>query len=442
MQNMRKISAAVMALGMSLSLMSCGMFTEIEQPGKPSSSAESAADSTADNPAQTTDGTVTTAAPVTLPTTEATTEATTAPPAVQPAKVHVLAVGDNLVQTGVYNAAKRWSSVPGSYDFTKTYENIVPLVQAADVAIINQETLICGEGYEVSGADFNFNSPPELGTAMVKAGFDVFTLANNHVRDKGVDGLKASLDYWDSMMEQYPILAVGVYRSKADQSKIRVQEVNGLKIAYLAYTEHMNGYTIPDDAGVVVGLTSEEALIKKQIEEAHEIADAVIVAAHWGNEDTHTVRDDVKALAKKMVDWGADVILGSHPHTAQTMEYLTRSDGTRGFVFYSLGNFISAQTDNFNVVGEMGEFDLVLDETGKLSVEDVTCMPVITHYDDAAFSNLRLYPYDLYTPQLAASHGLPYAPMGTAKSFSMDVIDRIVEANFPAEFRKLKRDAD
>lgn len=437
MERFRKAGAALMALCMSMSLMSCGMFTEIEQPSKytPDTTDTAAADPYAKT--EQTETNVTTAPPVTLATTHTT---TTLPPQPKELRVHVLAVGDNLVQTGVYNAARKWSSDPNSYDFTKTYEHIVPLVEAADVAIINQETLICGDGYEISGANFNFNSPTELGNAMVNAGFDVFTLANNHVRDKGVDGMRACMDYWDGMMEKYPILACGMYRSKEDQDRIRVQEVNGLKIAYLAYTEHMNGYTIPEDAGVRVGLTSDEALIKRQITEARELADAVIVAAHWGNEDTHTVRDDVKVLAQKMIEWGADVILGSHPHTAQTMEYLSRSDGSRGFVYYSLGNFVSAQTDNFNVVGEMGEFDLVLDTASdKLTVSDVTCMPVITHYDDAVFSNLRVYPYDEYTPELAAKHGLPYAPAGSAKSFSMDVIDGIVNANFPEEFRKLSR---
>ena len=428
MRKVKNTAAGLLAIGMSLNLLSCGMFVDIA----PETSVADAGSSS---------GEVTTAPPITLAT--STTTETTLPPIPEDSFVHILAVGDNLVQTGVYNAAKKWSADPDSYDFTKTYENIVPMVKAADVAIINQETLICGEGYEITGSNFNFNSPVELGYAMVDAGFDVFTLANNHVRDKGIDGLAASLDYWDALMEEYPILAVGVYRDEADQNEIRVQEVNGVRIAYLAYTEHMNGYSIPESSTIKVGLTSDEALIERQIKEAREIADAVIVAAHWGNEDTHTVRADVKELAAKMIGWGADVILGSHPHTAQTMEWVEREDGTRGFVYYSLGNFVSAQTDNFNVVGEMGEFDLHMDgATGEVTVENVTCMPVITHYDNGSFANLRLYPYYMYTSELANSHGLPYAPLGTAKSFNMDVIDRIVNANIPEEFRKLEWDGE
>ena len=121
------------------------------------------------------------------------------------------------------------------------------------------------------------------------------------------------------------------------------------------------------------------------------------------------------------------------------MEYIPREDGTQGFVFYSMGNFISAQTDNFNMVGEMNSFNLVKHgDTGKVTVEDVKCKPVITHYD-AGFANLRLYPYDLYTTELANAHALPYthAYPETAKDFGKGVIDAIIENNIPAEFRDL-----
>ena len=380
-------------------------------------------------------------APVTLAT-ETTVVTTVTEPVIPPdISVNMLAVGDNLVQTAVYMAAQVHAGGAG-YDFAPLYENIKPIVQAADVAVINQETLICGGEYEISGSNFNFNSPVELGDAMVDVGFDIFTLANNHMLDKGIGGLASSMDYWDGMMAKYPIMTVGVYRDETDQNTIRVQYVKGMRIAYLAYTEHLNGYSLPADTSIRVGMTGDEALIERQIRRAKEVADAVVVAAHWGTEDTHAVRDDVKELANKMVQWGADVILGSHPHTAQTMEYIDRPDGTRGFVLYSMGNFISAQTDNFNMVGEMASFNLVKSgETGQVTVEDIGVMPVITHYDDGNLSNLRLYPYNMYNEDLAVSHGILYAPYSTApiyKIFNMDTINTIVNENIPAEFRKLQ----
>ena len=415
-------AAAMLSLSMLLCLTACS--------GKPGPQAIESIE-----PVET-DSTV----PVTLAS-ETTVITTTTEPVVPPdIKVNMLAVGDNLVQTYVYKAAQARAVNGEEYNFTPLYENIKPIVEAADVAVINQETIICGDGYEISGSGFNFCSPPVLGDTMVEMGFDIFTLANNHMLDRGAEGLEASINYWDSMMHKYPILALGAYRGPNDQETIRVQDINGMRIAYLAYTESLNGYEIPDYSELRVGRTWDENLMERQIKRAKEVADAVVVAAHWGDEDTNIVRPGVRELAQKLIGWGADVILGSHPHTAETMEYLTREDGTQGFVFYSLGNLISAQTDNFNVVGEMAKFNLVKNgETGAVTVEDIGVMPVITHYEDT-FSNLRLYPYNQYTPELANSHALPYthAPGETAKDFSMDVINAIVDNNIPKEYQWLE----
>lgn len=366
-----------------------------------------------------------------------TTEEPTTEPVPEDKTVHVVAAGDNLIQTAVYREAS-YHATDGTYDFLPMYENVRDIIQAGDISILNQETLICNGEYEVSGSNFNFNSPVELGDDMIELGFNVFTIANNHLLDKGTAGLEATLDYWDGRSLANDITVCGAYRDEADLQKIRTMEVNGVTFAFLAYTEHINGYSVPSGSPLRIPLTSETALIESQIKEAGQIADVVIVAVHWGVEDVHTVSEDRIQLAGDMVEWGADVIIGTHPHTAETMEYITRSDGSRGFVFYSLGNFISAQTDNFNLVGEIADFDVVIDgETNEVSLENVGVIPVINHYDNGSFSNMRLYPYNMYNETLASGHGVPYAPMGTAKNFSMDVIDRIIEANIPAEFRKL-----
>ena len=274
--------------------------------------------------------------------------------------IHVVAVGDNLVQQCVYQSAQAHSNDGTSYNFDYCYDNIKPLING-DLNIINQETLICGDGFEVSGSNFNFNSPVELGDAVVGMGFNVITMCNNHLLDKGESGLNGCLNYWDQKMQQYPdILACGVYRDYVDmQQHIRTKEFNGKTVAFLSYTENTNGYSLPDNSELEIVYTSQEDIIQQQIAAAKEIADVVVVTCHWGVEDTYNVTDGVKALAQKIIDWGGDVIIGTHPHVAQTMEYLTRPDGTQGFVFYSLGNFISAQTDNMNLIGELADFNIV-----------------------------------------------------------------------------------
>lgn len=353
--------------------------------------------------------------------------------------IHVVAVGDNLVQQCVYQSAQAHSNDGTSYNFDYCYDNIKPLING-DLNIINQETLICGDGFEVSGSNFNFNSPVELGDAVVGMGFNVITMCNNHLLDKGESGLNGCLNYWDQKMQQYPdILACGVYRDYVDmQQHIRTKEFNGKTVAFLSYTENTNGYSLPDNSELEIVYTSQEDIIQQQIAAAKEIADVVVVTCHWGVEDTYNVTDGVKALAQKIIDWGGDVIIGTHPHVAQTMEYLTRPDGTQGFVFYSLGNFISAQTDNMNLIGELVDFNIVAKEDGSVTIEDVKVSPVITQFDDGRESNLRLYPYSMYTDELAAQHGLPYCSSSTGPSYqvwSMEKIRELFDTSVPEQFR-------
>lgn len=373
-------------------------------------------------------------------------EITTAEPTTEPIPedktAHVVAVGDNLIHYSVYKNAEDYAGGYG-YDFKPIYKEVKYLVESADVAVINQETVI-SESNEICGANNGvliFNSPPEVADAVIDCGFDVITMANNHLLDMGVDGLEESIRFWNKKAEENDLTVLGAYLNEEDSENIRIREVNGIKIAFLAYAEHLNGFSIPDDSPIRVVMNSEEDVIERQIKAAKEMADAVIVSAHWGAEDTNIVSDDRKELAKKMVDWGADVILGCHTHTAQTMEWIPRDDGTKGFVYYSMGNFVCAQTDNFNVIGEMPDFDIVVDgATNEVHLENVKCIPTIVHYDDGAFSNIRIYPYSKYTEELANSHGLPYAyPMGTYPEFSWQIVNDIIEENFPAEFRELEK---
>lgn len=370
----------------------------------------------------------------------------TAQPEAKPAgddiKVHVSAVGDDLIHYSVFKEAERYAGGSG-YDFTPIYANMRGIIESADVAVINQETIIA-QSFPVRGADGGqllFNSPPEVADAVIDLGFDVFTMANNHLLDCGAEGLEESIKFWNSLARQHDITVLGAYLNDEDANNIRVREVNGMKIAFLAYAENLNGFEIPDDSPLRVIRNSQTDVIERQIKEAREIADAVIVSAHWGVEDTFEVSDDRKILAKNMVDWGADVVLGCHTHTPQTMEWIEREDGSRGFVYYSMGNFICAQTDNFNVIGEVADFDLVLDgATGNVRIEDPGAIPTIVHYDDGSFSNIRIYPYSMYTPELANSHGLPYAiPQGTYTDFGWDVVNNVIDTAIPKEFQKLDK---
>ncbi|WP_024861560.1 CapA family protein [Ruminococcus flavefaciens] len=371
------------------------------------------------------------------------TEVTEAVTEDQPDKVvHVVAAGDNLIHYSVYKNAEEYAGGSG-YDFDPMYTEVKYLVQDADLAIINQETII-SQSNPIRGADGGqliFNSPPQVADTVIGLGFDVVTMANNHLLDMGTDGLEESIRFWNQKAEENDLTVLGAYLNEEDANNIRVREVNGVKIAFLAYCHHINGFDdLLNDVPLRVVKNDEEDVIERQIKEADELADVVIVSAHWGEDDTTVVTEDRIELANKMVDWGADVILGCHTHTAETMEWIERDDGTKGFVYYSMGNFICAQTDNFNVVGEMPDFDIVIDgNTNELRLENVGCIPTIIHYEND-FSNMKIYPYSKYSPELADRHGLPYAvPQGTYTDFGWDVINRIIDEQIPQEFRKLDK---
>lgn len=355
-------------------------------------------------------------------------------------EVHIVAAGDNLIQKSVYNSAATHTENGEIYNFGYCYDSVKDIISAGDISIINQETLICDNpDIAISGSNYNFNSPAEVGHALMDLGFDVVSMSNNHLLDKGIDGLESCLTYWDNMQTTYPdLLTYGVYRDEADMNNIRIKEVNGIKIAFLAYTENINGYSVPENSTIQIVLTSEEEKIKSQIEAASAMADVVVVSAHWGVEDSFIVTDGVKEQAQNMINWGADVILGAHPHVPQTMEYLTRDDGSQGFVFYSLGNFISAQTYNINIIGEIADFNIVVSPDGNVTVEDVQVMPVITQFDDGYLSNLRIIPYSEYTEELCSAHGLPYAMSDPYYAeWNMERIKEIIDEAIPEEFQKL-----
>lgn len=421
------IAAAALALVVGLTSVSCGMIKRVGTADMTGSSAGTGIASGQELPA---DGSA-----------EVLPEETTEPENADKV-AHVTAAGDNLIHYSVYKNAEAYAGGNG-FDFAPIYENTRYIVEGADVAVLNQETII-SQSNEIRGANGGallFNSPPEVAYAVIDLGFDVFTMANNHLLDYGADALEESIRFWNGLADEYDLTVLGAYLNEEDANNIRIREVNGIKIAFLAYAEHINGFSIPEDSSLRVIMNYEEDVIERQIKEAKEMADAVIVSAHWGVEDTHEVSQDRIDLANKMVGWGADVILGCHTHTAETMEWIERDDGTRGFVYYSMGNFVCAQTDNFNVVGEMPDFDIVLDgETGEVRLENVGCIPTIVHYDDGNFSNMRIYPYSMYTPELANSHGLPYAiPQGTYTDFGWDVVNNIIEENIPEEFRLLDK---
>ncbi len=343
-------------------------------------------------------------------------------PEPEPAVVRLVGVGDNLIHEAIYKQASRRAEGQG-YDFGFTYEAVEELIASADIASINQETVM--DRNRPLSAYPCFNSPTELGDHLEQLGFDVANLANNHVLDQNASGLASTLDYWQTKKIQ----TTGAYQDEADYQQIRLLERNGVTFSFIGMTELTNGLSLPAGSELVLLRTGEEDRIKARIEKAKQISDVVVVNVHWGVEYTHQPTASQRDLAQKMADWGADLILGHHPHVIQPVEWLDRADGGRSLVVYSLGNFISAQSEGPRMIGGALDVTVVKQPDGSILLEDPKFLPVVTHYDPG-YANVRTILLRDYTAELAQNHGV----RAQTPAFSLEYIHNIVTTVIDPEF--------
>lgn len=311
-----------------------------------------------------------------------------------------VAVGDNLIHGAVYKAAATGND---SYDFTPFYEPVKAYIAGKDLAFINQETIVGGKAIGLSHYPL-FNSPEEVIEAIDKVGFNLVNTATNHSLDKGEVGITNALNTFDL----YPnLLVAGINRSMEEQDQLRYMEVKGVKVAFLAYTQHTNGITPKKD--YLVNLIDEER-IKKDVKNAQKICDIILVSMHWGTEYSNKANDYQIRYAKLLNELGVDIIIGTGPHVIQEIEYLENSAGKKTLVIYSLGNFLSAQDTLNTMVEGMVMCDLTYDlESKKLIFNETTFVPLVNYYNNR-FSGYRVYPLIDYTDSISATHYLKITP--------------------------------
>ena len=241
-------------------------------------------------------------------------------------------IGDALYHPGCF---KDGLQSDGTYNFDKQLVDILPLVKTYDLAYYNQETILGGKEFVLSGYP-NFNSPQEVGDAFVKAGFNLVSLANNHSLDKGQKAILKSVEYWRG---QTGVMTAGSYDSLEDKARSHIGEKNGITYAFFAYTYGTNGIPVPKGKEYLVNVFEEEK-VKSDIQSVREQVDVVLVSMHWGTEYVHTPSAEQRKQAQFLTELGVDVIIGSHPHVIQPIEHIGKT-----VVIYSLGNFISAQDE-------------------------------------------------------------------------------------------------
>ena len=312
--------------------------------------------------------------------------------------VSLFMVGDALIHDAVYNDAR--TSIIGEdgynvYDFKHMFTEIKPLASSHDLAFYNQETIIGGKDLGLSNYPM-FNSPEEIGLDMLDAGFNIVNLATNHIMDKGVKGAQHSALFWDKQ-DAY---VTGSYSSFDKRNNIVVAEKNGIKYAVLGYTYGTNGLSVPDGYEYLVNVWSVygddnyqayKEVVKSDIESVRDKVDVLIVSMHWGNEYTHTPSWYQRDAALFLSENGVDIIIGTHPHVIQPIEYVNNT-----LVIYSLGNFISAQLEENTLVGMMASLNIhkhVFNNQVTITIDDVKADLTWTYHE--RYRNYSIIPFYL-----------------------------------------------
>ena len=303
----------------------------------------------------------------------------------------------------------------GQYDYTPCFQYIRPILETADLAIGNLECTL-SEKPPYTGYP-HFVSPNQLAKALKINGFDVLVTSNNHTLDNGQYGLENTIE----TLREQGFVQTGTFKNATYKTLLYPLIVykNGFKIALLNYTHHTNGFKV-SSPNIVNRL--DMAVIKQDLEAAKKMKpDFIITFLHWGIEHIMVENDNQRAIAKLLHQWGADLIVGSHPHVVQPikMEHFKKNDNV--LVAYSLGNFISAQPFVHTEGGILFEVDIEKTDSGT-KISDYHYIPVLrytpSHNGKMKFFALPVSPYE-----------------GNEKTLKMPHYERVKMANFVQRIR-------
>lgn len=337
--------------------------------------------------------------------------------------VDIMMIGDILLHTRIEDYSVQED---GSYNFDAIFANTLEESLAADIAIVNQEVILGGAALGVSGYP-TFNAPYEVGDALVDAGYDVVLHATNHALDKGKKGLLNCLDFWENT---YPeIGVVGINDSAEDQETIFIIEKEGIRIAILNYTYGTNGIAMPKDMPYAVNMLKEDKVIA-DLQAAEKLADFVVVCPHWGTEYRLQPDKSQKKWTELFLEYGTDLVLGTHPHVIEPIEWLTNeTTGESMLVYYSIGNYVnwtSSSGDGIanRMVGGMANITIQLDEEGKAYISEYGVTPVVCHPEKQT-NGITVYLLEEYTEELAERNAIRSQDKNFSLQYCIDLCDKV-----------------
>ncbi len=268
------------------------------------------------------------------------------------AQVSFAVAGDVIPHEAVRNAAT--AAGKDETGWTALLTNVSDVFQGADFGFVNLETPVAPEHSKGTKA-FLFDAPPALPTALKASGIKMVLFANNHAMDQGWAGFAETRKH----LTEIGLVDVGTSDDAATAFQPVFVEANGIKVGWLGITRWLNGgrnpdkidqphvnfFPYPHDSGGASG--ADEAALLAAVKAAREKCDLLVVAIHWGVEYATAPRAEDVDIAHKMMEAGASVIVGGHPHVLQQVETYRTTDGRDTLIYYSLGNFLSNQSRTY-----------------------------------------------------------------------------------------------
>lgn len=309
-------------------------------------------------------------------------------------KLSLIMVGDMLVHDDLYNEAHKLANNNG-YDFKPMLTYVKDIVKDYDLAYYNQETILGGTEIGLSSYPA-FNSPYEVGDAMIDAGFNIVSLATNHTLDRGIKAIENSHSYW----KEKDVYATGSYSTLEERNNIEIKEINNITYAVLNYTYGTNGIKRPTGYESYVNIwdmsnknsyENYKEQVKTDIASIRDKVDVLMVAMHWGTEykfDTTWYQED---CAKFLSDQNVDIIIGTHPHVVGPITWI---DDT--LVIYSLGNFLSAH-EVVNIANRIGLMTMinikkeVKDNETTITLENLNNELIYTYHNN--YKDFKVIPF-------------------------------------------------
>ena len=328
-----------------------------------------------------------TAEPTAAPTPEP-----TATPEPTPTVITVGAIGDIMIMPAQINGA--YNAETDTYDFSRSFQGVANQFRSVDLMCGNFETTVSGEeaGYSEKKAKKEpadtFNAPDAVLDNLKDIGFDFLSTANNHALDREMPGLLRTLD----MLDEKGFYHTGTARSNEERDKPLIIDVKGVKIGIVAATEIINKrdkYMNDEETQyAVTRLYSQQERLLAEVKACKTAgADFVIAYPHWDKEHKTGSNKRTREAAKLLLEAGADIILGSHPHVVQSIEYMTveRDGGSyTGLVVYSMGNFISNMSSKEDIdplkYGLYVQLAIEKATDGTTTLKSASYMPLLCFY--------------------------------------------------------------